>query len=388
MPIIIPSWNYTARACLGSWSVIDSSRNLDLSLVQGNSTGFSAYFLAENKCGNGLCEATYLETSSTCSQDCVEAQGGQQSGGSSGGGGGGGGGGLSSSDLAKIEELIKSFINVGGVKVETVSIYKELFAGETTTFRIKLVNTLNSENELQIRAEGEPAQFISFPSSTINLAPKEERDVLVTIVIPQFTEPGNYDGDIILSSGEEEASIPVTIKVLPPEGKLLDVKIQPLQSRVEPGEILQVQLDLLNLGRTSIVDVQFDLQLVDIQTGELFGRQEEAFAVETSISKITEFKVPENTPLGKYLLKGTAYYASLEDQNPQANAHSGFIWKVAETDVRTFIDLNKLQMHTLVAGSTGSGKTVAAQGIIEAALLKKKSVIVFDPTAQWTGFLS
>jgi len=445
------SWNYTARACLGSWSVIDSSRNLDLSLVQGNSTGFSAYFLAENKCGNGLCEATYLETSSTCSQDCVEAQGGQQSGGSSGGGGGGGGGGLSSSDLAKIEELIKSFINVGGVKVETVSIYKELFAGETTTFRIKLVNTLNSENELQIRAEGEPAQFISFPSSTINLAPKEERDVLVTIVIPQFTEPGNYDGDIILSSGEEEASIPVTIKVLPPEGKLLDVKIQPLQSRVEPGEILQVQLDLLNLGRTSIVDVQFDLQLVDIQTGELFGRQEEAFAVETSISKITEFKVPENTPLGKYLLKGTAYYASLEDQNqqatsiaqitvdypfwrkkyftvpfwiyaavvgaiglligsffygrylqfkrkrfkskvefnklPQANAHSGFIGKVAETDVRTFIDLNKLQMHTLVAGSTGSGKTVAAQGIIEAALLKKKSVIVFDPTAQWTGFL-
>jgi DNA helicase HerA-like ATPase len=43
-------------------------------------------------------------------------------------------------------------------------------------------------------------------------------------------------------------------------------------------------------------------------------------------------------------------------------------------------------MHTLIAGATGGGKTIAAQVIIEEALLHKKSVIVFDPTAQWTGF--
>jgi hypothetical protein len=49
--------------------------------------------------------------------------------------------------------------------------------------------------------------------------------------------------------------------------------------------------------------------------------------------------------------------------------------------------MNKMQMHTLVAGATGSGKTVAAQDIVESALMHKVSVIVFDPTAQWTGFL-
>ncbi|NMB66910.1 ATP-binding protein, partial [Candidatus Woesearchaeota archaeon] len=71
---------------------------------------------------------------------------------------------------------------------------------------------------------------------------------------------------------------------------------------------------------------------------------------------------------------------------PSFSSSSIFIGKVAETEVRTFLDLNKLQMHTLIAGSTGSGKTIVAQGIIEEALLHKKSVVVFDPTAQWTGF--
>ncbi|MCI0469723.1 MAG: DUF853 family protein, partial [Nitrospirae bacterium] len=72
---------------------------------------------------------------------------------------------------------------------------------------------------------------------------------------------------------------------------------------------------------------------------------------------------------------------------PQPGKRSGFIGKVAETGIRTFIDLDKLQTHTLIAGATGSGKTIAAQDIVEEALLKGISVVVFDPTAQWTGFL-
>ncbi|MFQ5406676.1 MAG: ATP-binding protein [Candidatus Micrarchaeia archaeon] len=54
---------------------------------------------------------------------------------------------------------------------------------------------------------------------------------------------------------------------------------------------------------------------------------------------------------------------------------------------KIFFDLDKLSTHTLVAGATGSGKTVAAQVLVEEALKKGVSVVVFDPTAQWTGFL-
>ncbi len=72
---------------------------------------------------------------------------------------------------------------------------------------------------------------------------------------------------------------------------------------------------------------------------------------------------------------------------PHATPRSGFIGKLAETDIRTFMNLDTLQTHTVVAGATGGGKTISAQVIIEEALKKGVSVIVFDPTAQWTGFL-
>jgi len=72
---------------------------------------------------------------------------------------------------------------------------------------------------------------------------------------------------------------------------------------------------------------------------------------------------------------------------PKPSTNAGFIGRVAETKIRTFIDFNQLQTHTLCAGATGSGKTIATQIIVEEALLKGISVIVFDPTAQWTGFL-
>jgi hypothetical protein len=74
-------------------------------------------------------------------------------------------------------------------------------------------------------------------------------------------------------------------------------------------------------------------------------------------------------------------------QLPQPSDRSAFIGKIAETDIRTFLDMDKLQTHSIVAGATGGGKTVAAQVIVEEALNKGVSVIVFDPTAQWTGFL-
>ena len=72
---------------------------------------------------------------------------------------------------------------------------------------------------------------------------------------------------------------------------------------------------------------------------------------------------------------------------PEPGSRSGFIGLVAESKVRAFASLDKLQTHTLIAGATGSGKTVAAQVLVEEALQKNTSVLVFDPTAQWTGFL-
>jgi hypothetical protein len=72
---------------------------------------------------------------------------------------------------------------------------------------------------------------------------------------------------------------------------------------------------------------------------------------------------------------------------PKPGQRSAYIGKVAETSVKAYFELDRLQTHTIVAGATGSGKTVVAQDIVEEFLMKGGSVLVFDPTAQWTGFM-
>ena len=75
------------------------------------------------------------------------------------------------------------------------------------------------------------------------------------------------------------------------------------------------------------------------------------------------------------------------DQLPKPGPRSAFVGKIAETDHRTYFDLEAFKTHTIDAGSTGGGKSFSAQGIIEEALIKGVAILVFDPTAQWSGML-
>ena len=72
---------------------------------------------------------------------------------------------------------------------------------------------------------------------------------------------------------------------------------------------------------------------------------------------------------------------------PRAGSRSVFVGRIAETSDAAFINLDSAQTHVMIAGATGCGKTVAAEIVVEEALMKGISVIVFDPTAQWSGFL-
>ncbi len=72
---------------------------------------------------------------------------------------------------------------------------------------------------------------------------------------------------------------------------------------------------------------------------------------------------------------------------PEDGPRAGYVGRIAETDRKTFVELDELTRHVLVAGATGSGKTVASQAIVEEALERGVSAVVFDPTAQWSGFL-
>ncbi|MBI5332648.1 MAG: DUF853 family protein [Candidatus Aenigmarchaeota archaeon] len=69
---------------------------------------------------------------------------------------------------------------------------------------------------------------------------------------------------------------------------------------------------------------------------------------------------------------------------PKTGAWLGLI---ADSDKKAHINTNNLNVHTLIAGGTGCGKTVSSMVIAEEALEKKIPVIVFDPVGQWTGLV-
>lgn len=72
---------------------------------------------------------------------------------------------------------------------------------------------------------------------------------------------------------------------------------------------------------------------------------------------------------------------SLLPQNKNA-----YVGLVADTEEKAYMDYTQLNRHTLMAGGTGSGKTLTGMAVVEELLQKKIGVVVFDPVGQWTGF--
>ena len=90
----------------------------------------------------------------------------------------------------------------------------------------------------------------------------------------------------------------------------------------------------------------------------------------------------------RYIESKKKYKMSL-DLKSLPKKDKGFLWlgKIAEKKNKAYLDPHKLTVHSIVAGATGGGKSIAAQVLIEEALKQNICVIVFDPTAQWSGML-
>jgi hypothetical protein len=72
---------------------------------------------------------------------------------------------------------------------------------------------------------------------------------------------------------------------------------------------------------------------------------------------------------------------------PPAGERSIPVGVIAETNVPAYMEIDRLTTHCIAAGGTGSGKSVSAQVMTEELLKRRIPVIVFDPTAQWAGFI-
>jgi len=281
--------------------------------------------------------------------------------------------------------------------------------------------------------------------------------VLLRIIIPDDVEPKTYTAELILQTTDEIITIPIILEITKKiQEKIVDIKIQPLQRTLQPGDTLTIQTDIFNLGIKQPLEITLTIELVDSE-GTIIFSTDQNLSVDTATTTTHTIPLPQDLQAGTYTVIGRATYlregieqqtesvAEIEVQKtalellktfmfkkygivriwqilmlipililstyayheykkaarkrrrynflieygslPKRGTNTAHVGNIAETRIKAHIDLNKLQTHTIVAGATGSGKTVAAQTIVEEALRKNIAVIVFDPTAQWTGFL-
>jgi len=299
---------------------------------------------------------------------------------------------------------------------------------------------------LRFRIEGENlTSMIKLDKQTMSIAPNTNEQLTLTI----FGEgvPGVYNGTLIIE-GDLEQVIPITIELLdkdrlPIESLLIMLDVY--NTEIFSNQKLKFKSDLHNLlsDQSYPVGLQFTIQNME---GQTIWTDYSNVYLQTSFSLLKTASLPENLPTGDYILRVTANYLGLSSgasavfsvilpfyerilwglkiwiwiaiilfliaaflaywfinryiqskkryhntvelsELPKPGPKTAFVGKIAETEHKTYFDLEQFKVHTIVAGATGGGKSVAAQVVVEEALLKNVAVIVFDPTAQWSGML-
>jgi hypothetical protein len=369
---ILKCSNYTVvggiASCHSDWTIVNSTINTTLKTVRAPISGFSAYIAVESMCGNGLCQLGYGEDASTCAVDC--------SGGSNtttpppttqptgGGGGGGGGPGLNGSFVnqsdfeAEVNKTHEILDQIGrplqNVLVSEDSIEFELIPNESSTRTFVLRNPKNKDIDVNLIVNASISNFITVDPSLFTIKANDAASIRVKASIPGETPLGTYNGLLLIYSREGfEDSVAVRIRV--------QNVTNPITALI-PGEKNKIDFSKI-LQKTSLLQIVV-LLIVLVLLGMGVGK------TYTAIQRRKRYQFKVNNAL-----------------LPKKHDRSIFAGKLAESSHDAYLELDKMQTHTIVAGATGSGKSVAAQVIIEEALKKGIAVIVFDPTAQWSGFL-
>ncbi|MFH1510209.1 MAG: DUF87 domain-containing protein, partial [Candidatus Woesearchaeota archaeon] len=349
-------------------------------------------------------------------------------------------------DIAPYLESPKVFEGID-LWVSTTQLGKMLRIGSYVEEMVKLYNFKDEHISLTLKVTGNVSPSIRLDTTRMIVQPKKEANLSITFFGNQDT--GTYIGNLSVS-GDINMTIPIKLRIvaedkLPVEALLVDV--QPTDTRVNPGHNLRYKVDLKNLLSDQEFDIYLKYWIKDINNTRILHSEEDKVHLKTSYTLLKNYIIPGNLTVGEYIIQVDAYYGELVttgtaifsivtpfykqmvfgmmplwqfllgilalaaillatwlirkgierqkrfhvkvDYNllPQPGARSIYIGKIAETEKKTYFDMDNLTVHSIVAGSTGGGKTISAQVIIEECLMKGIAVVVFDPTAQWSGYL-
>lgn len=324
-----------------------------------------------------------------------------------------------------------------------------IIAGNEQKFEIRLKNRLNRSITLKLSFSDSLSDFMKVENSTVVIKANERRDVILDLAIPKNQTQGVLSGDLIISYNNKQKRIPLKIMVIEYRESLVELNINALTKELGPTDTLYYNVVIYSYV-TEPINISMTLRVKDFgnntvlftNTTELTNLEssrailgtlplnstrftksftEGAYYLEASteyngvtVLSSSEFSVgiPFWTPgrirvLGMFIaliviavislliyrkyniwkLDHMRYVPPQMDKIPKKKEGMFKVGKIPEMNKGAYMDPRDLTTHCLVAGSTGSGKSVTASIIAEEALLNNIPVIVFDPTNQWTGFV-
>ena len=337
-----------------------------------------------------------------------------------------------------------------GDKIETEvyvisrdKIERRIELGSLFTDSISITNLRPTALEISLSVDGSLQNLISLDSLRGTIQGGETEDFTFLI---KGVETGSYTGSISIR-GDIEQVIPVNLSIVEDDfGTPFLLEVEPLKNKFSLGKNLYFKIDVRKLKKEPLEMVSFSYF---IYSGENITSRvgKESVGINGSYHFLKEFPLSENLSVGNYVFEVIANYEDFEVSDktnfsmkkpfmkilvfgflpmwilililstallafltvyiikkriqgkkkyqmkldlktiPKKNPEFFYLGKIAETNHDTYLDPARLTTHSIVAGATGGGKSISAQVIIEEALRKNIAVIVFDPTAQWSGML-
>jgi len=327
------------------------------------------------------------------------------------------------------------------------SIEKKIREGEFAQDIVYIQSFKLTGVEVDFTLTGDIVNLTVIDKKNLYLNPREESQTMLTFF--GNLSPGVYNGSLNITGGIE-AEIPISIEILDKDKipiQALLIGISATDKKLYPGSKFTFRTDFTNLLTDREYPVQAIYTIQNIEGTKTVWTHTTNLYVKTSVSVIKTAPLPTDLPVGDYALRVTANYLGLTTssnylftvnlplyeymvfgkvklwhllliilglagiiagiiyikkdieskkkyhlkvdytQIPKVGPRNIFVGKIAESDNKAYINIENLKTHTIVAGSTGGGKSFSAQVIIEELLMKDVAVIVFDPTAQWTGML-
>ena len=324
---------------------------------------------------------------------------------------------------------------------------RKLRLGQFLQERIIVYSFKKSPVNVHLAVNGSNLErLITVNTNDLTIEPNGRGEFILTIF--GVGDVGVFNGTVELT-GDLNASIPALIEILPRDYlpvEALHIEVETAEKKYYPRDLVRVKTDLRNMLSDQEYPVRLYYTIQSPDGGETIWTYETNTYVKTASSLIKSFTLPSATKSGDYILRVTANYLGLSGgtstifhvavpfwqrsflgmrywlwglilfaigglvvaaffirknieakkkyhlkvdyaELPKPGARSIYVGKIAETDNMTYFNLENFKTHTIVAGSTGGGKSVSAQVIVEEALEKGVAILVFDPTAQWTGML-